>query len=103
PGTGPTAPAAAASTPGASPPSRSRSFTGASMSRILHPIGDEDVRLARPGLPAVRREDELRTVRAEHREPVEVRAGRDPLQLAGLDVHQVQVELAARRVRHVRA
>src|SRR4029079_14200482 len=81
--------------------SRSRSTTG-SIDGLWPPVGDEDVGFAGLRVVAVGREDQVRAVRREHREPVEGRVVGDALEAGAIDIDQVQLEVALLRVLVIR-
>src|SRR5688500_2466969 len=78
---------------------------GAMLTRrcVVHPIGQEDVCLTGLGCAPVGGEHQLASIRAEHREAVELRVPGHLLEAGSIDVDQIQVEVAATRVAQVRA
>jgi hypothetical protein len=70
--------------------------------RLLHPVGEEDVRLARLLAIPIRSEHELFPVVREHREAVELDVMSNLFDLFGGDIHHEEIEVAAFGVGHVR-
>src|ERR1051325_6214939 len=68
-------------------------WTDAERSWMLHPISDEDVRLALHFAVAVRGPHELFAVGREHGERIKLRVRRDLLEAAPIGVHEVQIKI----------
>jgi hypothetical protein len=64
------------------------------VSPSVHPIGDENVRLVRIGIVAVRSPDDLFAIRAEHRESIERGCRRHLLEPGPVRIDQKEIEIA---------
>src|ERR1035437_3450033 len=65
-------------------------------------VGDEEVDVLRVRFRALGRPDQLAAVRAEHGKSVESLVRRDLLEAAAVEMHEVEIEVAATRVLVVR-
>src|SRR5947208_11984961 len=70
---------------------------------LLHPLRQKQVRLVARRIGTIAGPDQPLAVRAEHREAIESRGGRDLLRVASLFRNQVNVELPSLRIAGVRA
>src|SRR5258708_4528273 len=71
------------------------------MLRVLHPIGDEDIRAPRGRPVAIRFPDQLLPIRAEHRKAVEILVEGDLLLTGAITIDDKKIEIAAMGIVHV--
>lgn len=62
---------------------------------LIYPVGDEDIRFALSFAVAIRGEDDLLSVGAEHREAVKGVVIRDAFKAAAINVHRIKIKVTA--------
>ena len=70
--------------------------------RLRHPIREKQIRLARLCVVPVGCPHERPPIGAEHRESIETRVGRDLFERRPVNIHEVEIEIAAARLFVVR-